>query len=218
MERRVVFESEGLAIEGLLHLPINAHEAPGVVVCHPHPLYGGSMYNVVVELLCRSLEASGFVALRFNFRGVGMSEGFYGHGVGEVKDAKAALGFLKSISSPKVTKLGMAGYSFGAYVAARAAIENPDVNGLALVSPPFALYDFGFLRAIRGPKLIVLGDRDEFAGALTEGLLRMIAGEAKIALIEGADHFWLGYEEEVCGEVTKFFEEVLKPGARARWP
>jgi len=210
VERRVVFKSESLTIEGLLHLPANVHEAPGVVICHPHPLYGGSMYNVVVELLCRSLEASGFVALRFNFRGVGMSEGSYGHGVGEVKDARAALGFLKSISSPKVTKLGIAGYSFGAYVAARAATEGPDVNGLALISPPFALYDFGFLRTVRGPKLIVMGDRDEFAGTLTEGLVRTIAGEAKISLIEGADHFWLGHEEEVCDEVTKFFEEVLK--------
>jgi len=218
VERRVVFKSEVLAIEGLLHVPANVHEAPGVVVCHPHPLYGGSMYSVVVELLCRSLEASGFVALRFNFRGVGMSEGSYDHGVGEVKDAKAALGFLKSISSPKVTKLGMAGYSFGAYVAARAAAEDPNVDGLALISPPLALYDSGFLRAIRGPKLIVLGDRDQFAGTLTEGLARMITGGAKIALIEGADHFWLGYEGEVCVEVTKFFEEVLKPEARARWP
>jgi len=219
VEKRISFKSDGLTIEGLLHLPANAHEGPGVpgvVVCHPHPLYGGSMYNVVVEALCKSLEASGFVALRFNFRGVGASEGSYDQGVGEVRDAKAALSFLKSISSPKVAKMGIAGYSFGAYVAAHAAVESPDVDALALISPPLALYDFGFLRAIRKPIFIALGDRDEFAGASIEELARIAASQARISLIEGADHFWFGREEEVCYAVTRFFEEVLKLGAQAR--
>jgi len=157
VERAVSFKSDGLVLEGILHLPLDVDEGPGVVVCHPHPLYGGSMYNAIVEGLCKSLEASGLVALRFNFRGVGASEGSYDQGVGEVRDARAALNFLGSISSPRITRLGIAGYSFGAYVAARAALEDPSIDALALVSPPLALYDFDFLRAVRRPKLVVLG-------------------------------------------------------------
>jgi len=213
VERAVSFKSDGLVLEGILHLPLDVDKGPGVVVCHPHPLYGGSMYNAIVEGLCKSLEASGLVALRFNFRGVGASEGSYDQGVGEVRDARAALNFLRSISSPRITKLGIAGYSFGAYVAARAALEDPSIDALALVSPPLALYDFDFLRAVRRPKLVVLGGRDEFVGASIEELAKVVDGQTKVFLIEGADHFWFGYEEEACGVVASFFKEILRPDA-----
>jgi len=210
MERRVSFKSDGLVLEGILHVPVDADVTPGVVVCHPHPLYGGSMCNAIVEGLCRGLEMSGLVALRFNFRGVGASEGAYDQGVGEVRDARAALSFLRSLDSPRVTKMGIAGYSFGAYVAARATIEDRNVEALALISPPLALYDFGFLKAVRVPKLVVIGDRDEFASASIEEGAGAIDGQVRLFLIEGADHFWFGYEKEVCATVVSFFEEVLK--------
>jgi alpha/beta superfamily hydrolase len=210
VERRVSFKSNGLVLEGILHVPVGTNVVPGVVVCHPHPLYGGSMYNAIVEGLCKGLERSGLVALRFNFRGVGASEGAYDQGIGEVRDAKAALSFLRSLGSPRITKMGVAGYSFGAHVAARATIEDRNVEALALISPPLALYDFGFLRAIRVPKLVVLGGRDEFAGASIEDWARAFDDQVRLFLIEGADHFWFGYEKEVCTAVANFFEEVLK--------
>jgi alpha/beta superfamily hydrolase len=210
VERRVSFKSNGLVLEGILHVPVGTNVVPGVVVCHPHPLYGGSMYNAIVEGLCKGLERSGLVALRFNFRGVGASEGSYDRGVGEVRDARAALSFLRSISSPRVAKLGITGYSFGAYVAARATTEDPNIEALALISPPLTLYDFDFLKAVRVPKLVVLGDRDEFAGASIKKVTKMDVDRAKLFLVEGADHFWLGYEDEVCTAVVNFFKEAFK--------
>lgn len=212
MERRVNFKSGDLVLEGVLHLPINVRgEVPAVVVCHPHPLYGGSMYNVIVEKLCRRLEEAGFAALRFNFRGVGLSEGSYDGGSGEVLDAKAAIDFLEAIDFPVINVIGVAGYSFGAYVAARVA-EDHRVKALALISPPLALYSFDILKHLIKPKLIIWGDQDEFVGMTVEEMVRIVAEPRKLVLVEGADHFWFGYEDEVCATVIDFFEEVFRAG------
>ncbi|MDH5815270.1 MAG: CocE/NonD family hydrolase [Candidatus Nezhaarchaeota archaeon] len=210
MERRVSFKSGYLVLEGILHLPSEVKErVPAIVVCHPHPLYGGSMYNIIVEKLCRKLENSGLIALRFNFRGVGSSEGVYDGGVGEVMDVKAALNFLETIDPQAPKVFGIAGYSFGAYVASRAA-EDPRVKALALISPPFVFYNFDNLRYIRKPKLIVWGDQDGFVSAAIEEVAGTIAEPKKLILVKGADHFWFGYEDEVSDAVTSFFQDIFK--------
>lgn len=210
MEKRINFQSDGLVLEGILHLPSEVRgKVPAIVVCHPHPLYGGSMYNTIVEKLCRELEGSGFAALRFNFRGVGFSEGFYNGGVGEELDVKAALNFLETFGSPVFSMLGVAGYSFGAYVAAR-VVEDPRVKALALISPPLTLYNFDLLKYARKPKLIVWGDKDEFVKTSIEDLANIIAEPKKLVLVKGADHFWSGYKNEVCVVVKTFFEETFK--------
>ncbi|MEM4700477.1 MAG: alpha/beta hydrolase [Candidatus Nezhaarchaeales archaeon] len=210
MERGVSFKSGGLTLEGVLHVPSGVRRAPAVVVCHPHPLYGGSMHNPVVVEVCRSLEVSGLAALRFNFRGVGASEGSYGGGVGEVEDVRAALDFLSSVESPEPSGLGLAGYSFGAHVAAHAAAQDPRVGALALISPPLAMYDFGLLRGFDRPKLAVWGDLDELVGATPEEVANVVGEPRRLVLVKGADHFWAGREGEVGSIVAAFLKEALR--------
>ncbi|MCX8205301.1 MAG: alpha/beta hydrolase [Candidatus Nezhaarchaeota archaeon] len=211
MEQKVAFRSDGLLLEGILHVPPGARgRAPAVAVCHPHPLYGGSMHNAVIKELCRSLEMAGLVALRFNFRGVGASEGSYDSGVGERSDVRAALDFLQSVDTPSPSRLGVAGYSFGAYVATYAAAQDPRVEALALISPPLAVYSFDPLRALGMPKLVVWGRLDELVSATIEEVASMVAEPRRLVLVEGANHLWLGREEEVCAIVTAFFKEALR--------
>lgn len=211
MERAVLFKSGGLTLEGVLHVPSGVREgAPAVVVCHPHPLYGGSMQNSVVREVCRGLEVLGLIALRFNFRGVGASEGSYGGGVGEREDVRAALDFLSSMGPPAPSRMGVAGYSFGAYVAAHAAAQDPRVEALALISPPLTMYDFDPLRSLDRPKLVVWGDLDELVNATLEEVANVAAEPRRLVLVKGADHFWVGREEEVGTIVAAFFKEALK--------
>jgi len=195
----------------MLHVPSGIEqEAYAVAVCHPHPLYGGSMYNVVIEKVCRALEEEGIVALRFNFRGVGASEGTYQEGVGERADVASALSFLASINTLSPKALGVAGYSFGAYVATHAATQDPRVDALALVSPPFTMYSFEPLGTYRKPKLVVWGSRDELVGFTAMEVAKVVAEPRKLVLIEEADHFWSGHEEEVGRLVASFFKKVFK--------
>jgi alpha/beta superfamily hydrolase len=106
----VTFNTDGLTLEGLLHLP-PVTPCPGVVVAHPHPQYGGDMHNNVVHALCRAVNSVGAAALRFNFRGVGASEGSFDNGVGEQRDVAGALEYLRAL--PEITaRIALVGYSF----------------------------------------------------------------------------------------------------------
>ena len=135
-ESRITFPCGDLQLEGLLRLPEG--EAPGAaVVCHPHPLYGGSMYNNVVEAVLEAFWLRQFATLRFNFRGVGDSEGEYDGGEGELDDVREAVAFVAGKAAVKSVTL--AGYSFGASVSLRAGLADPAVGGLVLVALPLAL-------------------------------------------------------------------------------
>lgn len=212
-----MFKSEEILLEGMLHVPSGVDHTPyAVVVCHPHPLYGGSMHNAVVKELCRALEEEGVIALRFNFRGVGASEGVYQEGVGERLDVIAALDFLSSMNTHHPEALGVAGYSFGAYVLAHAASQDPRVEALALISPPFTMYSFEPLEFCRKPKLIVWGRRDELVGFTVTEVAKMVADPKSLVLVEEADHFWTGMEWKVSSLVASFFKKVLKGRVRSR--
>jgi len=211
LERRVMFKSGDLLLEGMLHVPSGLeHKASAVAVCHPHPLYGGSMHNIIVEEVCRALEDEGIIALRFNFRGVGSSEGTYQEGIGERIDVTSAIDFLTSIDTVDPDSLGVAGYSFGAYVATYAASEDPRIDVLALVSPPFSMYSFEPLNTCRKPKLIVWGSRDELVGFSAVEVAKVVAEPRKLILIEEADHFWTGHEVRVGKLVASFFKNAFK--------
>ena len=134
-ESRITFPCGDLTLEGLLTLT-EGEAAGAAVVCHPHPLYGGSMYNNVVEAVLDALWQRQFATLRFNFRGVGDSEGEYGGGQGELDDARAAVAFLAGKAA--VRSVMLAGYSFGASVSLRAGLTDPGVNRLVLVALPVA--------------------------------------------------------------------------------
>jgi alpha/beta superfamily hydrolase len=129
------------------------------VVCHPHPLYGGSMHNKVVHRAAAVLHALGAAVLRFNFRGVGRSEGAYDRGAGELEDARAALAFLRARHPG--TRAWLAGFSFGSWVAARLAAEDAGIERLVLIAPPVATVSFDVLRTLATPKLVIQGDADD---------------------------------------------------------
>jgi alpha/beta superfamily hydrolase len=197
--RHVTFSSGTIKLEGEVRLPPET-PAPGIVVCHPHPLYGGDMDNNVVLAACDALVTGGFVALRFNFRGTGASEGEHDDGRGERDDLMAALDFLLEQDEVDQQKIGAVGYSFGAMVAADIASEA--LSGLALISPPVAMGD---LRVEWGcPTILIAGDEDHLA---PPERIRIVAqhSRAEVRTVEGAEHSWWGFEREVGDAVSDFF-------------
>ena len=198
--RQLTFPSGDLTLVGVLHLPERT-PAPGAVVCHPHPQYGGDMENNVVVAACRALAGRGFAALRFNFRGGGASEGAFDNGKGERDDVAAALAYLASLPEVDPKRIGLIGYSFGAMMAAEAA--SGDLRALALISPPLAYSD---LRVAWGcPALVLGGEEDTLAPA---DRLRVVAEQpgVELTLVSGADHSWWGFEDELAGALGAFFE------------
>jgi alpha/beta superfamily hydrolase len=177
------------------------------VVCHPHPLYGGTLHNKVVFHAMKALNGFGFPVLRFNFRGTGLSQGEHDHGNGEVDDVRAALDWLNhEFHLPLI----FAGFSFGAAVGLRAACPDSRVRaaiGLGLPLAPIddRSYDFGFLQACAKPKLFVSGDHDQLGvQAQLEGLVESIPGPKKLVLIRGADHFFEGRLRELRDAIEQW--------------
>lgn len=207
--RQLSFASQGLSLEGLLHLPPSS-PSPAVAVCHPHPLYGGDMHNNVVLALCRALAARGIAALRFNFRGVGASQGSFAQGVGEGADVAAALAHLGGLGEVDGDRLGLVGYSFGAVVALHAADDR--LRALVAVSTPSI--DPGLPHvAIPCPVLFVLGEQDQFASSSRlAALAEAIGPQAELAVVPEADHFWWGAEERLAELVTAFLARTLGEG------
>jgi alpha/beta superfamily hydrolase len=198
-ENRIIFESGGLKLEGLL---ARAQGHAGVVITHPHPQYGGSMQNNVVESLVSAYGKGGFTTLRFNFRGAGRSEGHYDEGVGEQDDVRGAIAYLKDLG---IVAIHLAGYSFGAWVNARALSDLKDVAQMIMVSPPLNYMDFSFLKPNPKIKLIISGDRDDIAPPeMIQSLLHKWNEDADFRIIKGADHFYWGKSEEIESLVRAF--------------
>jgi uncharacterized protein len=186
-------------LEALLNAgsPNATHAA---VVCHPHPLYGGTLHNKVVFHAMKALNSFGFPVLRFNFRGTGLSEGEHTNGIGEVEDVRAALAWLEGEFTLPII---FAGFSFGAAVGLRAAYSDERVRALIALGLPAVpvedrVYDFEFLRSCAKPKLFVSGSRDQFGppGKL-EALINTFADPKKLVRIEAGDHFFEGRLREM---------------------
>ncbi len=206
----VRFSGVGLEFEGILHLPEGEAPLPAVVVCHPHPLYGGDMHNNVVLAISDALAEASIAVLRFNFRGVGRSEGEYDEGNGEQEDVVAALAFLESLNKVDQSRIGLAGYSFGTKVALPVALRQQKVRALALVSPFLVDAEWEQLKSYAVPKLFLCGSDDGFVSShKVERLTAGLPGLSQFEVIAGADHFWGGYEAEVGRKVTAFFEAVF---------
>jgi alpha/beta superfamily hydrolase len=175
------------------------------VVCHPHPLFGGTLHNKVVFHTMKALNSFGFPVLRFNFRGTGLSHGEHDHGDGEVEDVRSALDWLDAEFH---LPLLFAGFSFGAAVGLRAAASDARVRALIGVGTPVApvaadaeaprVYTFDFLRDCGKPKLFVSGARDQFGPrAKLEELIASVSEPKKLVVIEGGDHFFEGRLREL---------------------
>ena len=164
------------------------------LVCHPHPMFGGTMHNKVVYNAMKSLSGFGFPVLRFNFRGAGLSEGQHDEGRGEVDDVRAALDFLAAECKLPII---FAGFSFGAATGLRAACADTRVVGLISLGTPVAVdgrkYTYDFLRTCPQPKLFVSGGQDQYSPLPELKAAFHNAAEPKhLVVVEGADHFFLG--------------------------
>ena len=196
-------------LEALLNAgaPDASHSA---LVCHPHPLFGGTMHNKVVFHAMKALHSFGFPVLRFNFRGTGLSQGSHDEGHGEQEDVRTALAWLKSSFGLPVI---FAGFSFGAAVGTRVACADSDVPAIISIGTPVAAegrtYSFSFLKDCRKPKLFLSGDHDEFGPHIE--LERMVASAAEpkeLVFIPG-DHYLAGHLDEMRLTIESWLAEIL---------
>ena len=203
-EERVTFKSGDLTLEGMIASPDGAGPHRAAVVCHPHPLYGGSMYNNVVDAALEAMQARGFATLRFNFRGVGQSEGEFDNGKGEADDAIAAIHFLSAQKGVRADGSVLAGYSFGAMTAVRAAASVEEVAAIVAVALPLGTIDASALGAITKPIVLLAGDLDSYCPANHLTALAVRLGTlARLKIIAGADHFFGGREHEVTAALDE---------------
>lgn len=169
------------------------------------------MESSVVVSICEDLAEASIVALRFNFRGVGGSEGDYAEGIGEQDDVVAALDYLRSSEGVDPARIGLAGYSFGTRVALPVALRNGAVRAVALVSPFATDEDWESARSSSIPKLFLCGSEDQHISChKVQRLAGALAGPSRCEIISGADHFWWGYEGQVARKVANFFSAVLQ--------
>ena len=193
-----------ISLEAVWHFPESKGPWPAVVVCHPHPLYGGTMSSNVVFGICQALAERAIAALRFNFRGVGQSGGEYGEGIGEQEDVKAALDFALATEGIDKERIGLSGYSFGGGVALPVAIRDERVKRLALVSPALSEGGWQELERYNKPKFVIAGENDFVVPR--EQLLKLAKDmPEQYQVVAGADHFWGGYEDELAEKVSGFF-------------
>ena len=190
------------------------------VVCHPHPLFGGTLHNKVVFHTMKALNGFGFPVLRFNFRGTGLSQGEHDHGIGEVEDVWTALDWLDAeFHLPLV----FAGFSFGAAVGLRAACPDARVRALIGLGLPLApevaetgeeqgVYTFDFLADCAKPKLFVSGARDQFGPrAKLQAFVASVPEPKRLVVIEGADHFFAGRLRELRNAIESWVKETVNP-------
>jgi alpha/beta superfamily hydrolase len=201
-EEKIGLQSDGLNIEGLMGASPAGQGS--VVVTHPHPQYGGSMHNNVVESILRAYSRKGYCTLRFNFRGVGGSEGIYDQGIGEQADLKAAVSYMiKSEKSP----VHLVGYSFGAWVNALSIESLADVEQMIMVSPPVGFMDFSFLSTNPKIRLVIAGSEDSNAPpAVIQKMLPTWNPQAVFKVIQGADHFYWGNTNQVEEIIQDFLD------------
>lgn len=209
-DQRITFTSGDLTLEGTVHVPDGDARSPGVVVCHPHPRYGGDMDNSVVTSVARAVCREGMAALRFNFRGVGRSEGEFDRGVGETQDAREAVSYLALCEGVDATRVGIAGYSFGAWMALEASVEHEAVQAVASLACPVQPFTrLGSMELLQ-PKLLLCGDLDhDFPREQFDFLAKRFNEPKEVEVVSGADHFFRGREHAIGQTVAEFFVRRL---------
>ncbi len=175
------------------------------VVCHPHPLFGGTMHNKVVFRVAKVLHGRGVPVLRFNFRGAGLSEGEHDKGRGEADDVRAALDFLEKEFPARPVLL--AGFSFGAWVGLRVGCEDARVGAIVGVGIPVNDSDFSYLQTCTKRKLFLQGSEDQFGSPARVGtLFARLPGPKKLVFVNGADHFFTGKLDEMAAALDAWLE------------
>jgi uncharacterized protein len=200
--RNFFLEGPAGRLEAILWKPAGNSRPPlAALVCHPHPLYGGTMHNKVVYQAAKSLDALGLPVLRFNFRGAGTSAGKHDSGDGERGDVGAALDFLAA-EFPE-TPLVLAGFSFGCWVGLRVGCGDNRVAELIGLGTPVNSTDFSFLRNCEKPKLFVHGENDKFGDVKRVlPLIESLPGEKRLVVVPSADHFFVGKLDQLDRAIT----------------
>ena len=193
-------------LEAMLWTVANADPALVAVVCHPHPLFGGTMHNKVVFQAAKAIHRRGIPVLRFNFRGAGLSEGVHDKGRGEQDDVRAALAYLAREFPGRPILL--AGFSFGAWVGLRVGCEDARIAKLIGLGLPVDDSDLRYLRSCAKPKLIIQGGNDEFGShANVEALFATMPEPKRLVLVEGADHFFSGKLDQVAAAIDSWLDD-----------
>jgi alpha/beta superfamily hydrolase len=207
----IIFNGPDGRLEGRYHHS-KTPNAPIALMLHPHPQGGGSMHNKVVFTLFHVFVSRGFSVLRFNFRGVGRSQGVFDHGQGELSDAAAALDWLQG-SNPDASACWVAGFSFGAWIGMQLLMRRPEIDGFVSIAPPANMYDFGFLAPCPSSGLIVHGDKDEVVPhAEVAKLVTKLSHQRDIMidfkLVKGANHFFHNCLDKVGTEVDRYLAKA----------
>ncbi len=212
----VIFNGPDGRLEGRYHQS-KRHNAPLALLLHPHPQYGGTMNNKVVFNLYQNFARRGFSSLRFNFRGVGRSQGQFDNGQGELSDAASALDWMQS-RNPNTNTCWIAGFSFGAWVAMQLMMRRPEISGFISIAPPASQHDFSFLAPCPASGMIIHGDKDEVVpqssvDKLAQKLQKQKNIKIDYRIIEGSDHFFLDHLEPLNEQVNDYLDKVLSKAA-----
>lgn len=211
----IIFNGPEGRLEGR-YQPGRTANAPIGIVLHPHPQYGGTMNNRVVYHLYQSFLKLGFSVLRFNFRGVGRSQGEFDEGTGELSDAASALDWLQGFNA-NASSCWVAGFSFGSWIGMQLLMRRPEIRGFISVAPPANLYDFTFLAPCPASGLIIQGTSDEIVtpdsvDKLATKLRTQKAITVEHESIKGANHFFEGKLEQLTGTVDDYMRRRLAAG------
>ena len=212
----VIFNGPDGRLEGRYQLS-KTPNAPIALVLHPHPQYGGTMNNKVVYALYQHFVQRGFSVLRFNFRGVGRSQGSFDNGLGELSDAASALDWLQT-QNPNAADCWIAGFSFGAWISMQLMMRRPEIGGFISIAPPASIYDFSFLAPCPSSGMIVHGDKDELVPlAAVNKLAQKLSAQKNIKIdyrvVEGADHFFSNRADELAAIVDTYLNRAAAKAA-----
>ena len=217
----VIFTGPAGRLEGRFH-HAKQRGAPIAIVLHPHPQFGGTMNNQIVYNLYYAFAERGFSVLRFNFRGVGRSQGAFDHGAGELSDAAAALDWAQTVN-PEARACWIAGLSFGSWIGMQLLMRRPEIEGFISIAPPATLYDFSFLAPCPSSGLFVHGDKDRVAPmkevlALIEKLKTQKGIAIEHAVVAGANHFFENCVDPLIAEVGTYLDKRLGSPERTATP
>ncbi len=213
----VIFPGPDGRLEGRYH-PSTTKNAPIALILHPHPQYGGNMNNRVTYALHYAFRDLGFTVMRFNFRGVGRSQGSFDQGQGELSDAASALDYLQ-LYNPNARGCWVAGFSFGAWIGMQLLMRRPEISGFISVAPPANMYDFSFLAPCPSSGLILNGEADRIVPMPdVESLVAKLQAQKGITIthttVPEANHFFEKGMEEMVDIVKGYVHARLKEGGR----
>jgi alpha/beta superfamily hydrolase len=208
----VIFAGPAGRLEGRFQ-PAKRKNGPIALVLHPHPQFGGTMNNQITYHLFYMFSQRGFAVLRFNFRGVGRSQGEFDHGAGELSDAAAALDWVQAVHA-EARSCWVAGFSFGAWIGMQLLMRRPEIEGFISVAPPANLHDFTFLAPCPSSGLIIHGDQDKVVPqkdvqALVDKLKTQRGIKIEQQIVKGANHFFDSHVDELIGACGDYVDRRL---------